>query len=113
MIQENIFVANITKTKQINVLLTNNNSFQTESMSTPPGPELKNIMAKTELVMEVGFKFLMERLEGIGNSYEKLSEKEIILESLERIVDILKNIKAELFVIEMGFKFLWKVQREL
>ena len=23
-------------------------------MGTPPGPELKNIMAKTELVMEVG-----------------------------------------------------------
>ena len=37
-----------------NLLLINTNHLQTESMSAPAGPELKNIMAKTELVMEVG-----------------------------------------------------------
>ena len=73
-------------------MLINTNNFQTESMSTPPEPELKNIMAKTELVMEVGFKFLMERLESTRNSYGKLRELEILLECFERIVEILKNI---------------------
>ena len=29
-------------------------NLQSERMSTPPGPELKFFMAKTELVMEVG-----------------------------------------------------------